>query len=870
MPYDWSALVKHRLRVSKVLGVGAPLIGHADLRKDLVARLDGADTASLLLLTGSSGSGKSAVLRWLQRTAAGRVVDARSAVLTHRLDPEGDDVERLIRELREPVEAVGDRAVLVYHKIDDDLLQEGVGRFVARAIADLDVGFLVLTMATPLASQVFPIPPTQVGLEHRRASQEETDHFITAYLGAADAPTSSLSKDLRLAIHDLSEQTPDFRAVQFVVEMMLAKRMATHQQSRIEDLHDLLASQEVASLRLPAIRGTEDHRLSFRRKDKTELLAEVLRRHFSTPDELAEAAVDVQGFDRAAFLTDSAVSFPDAVLSLCLTSSPLDLVLQLLGPTQIREEIKNLGLDPSHLFRGEARAHLLIRGLGFTLISTPQGLNVFTEAVRRAADLMADPEPRLDVVNSAAQQVVQHVEYALRDLAHFWGAFFFGSLEQAVREHNQQIRSPKPLKVSKLGTGQMVGLLRFFNAFAEQEEAAFRLQTLRMDRPISTDLLTACERYVPLRNSYEHPGGSLAAALPTSPAPDALVQNCRSLIKAALLLLRYAGEGSFPVVIKLSEIVFDEYSRRIFRAVDADDNELRFTITDEAITDSLVVADHYYLLPRRRISINPHIVPRAGMRNPILFSRAEAYDRASATQRQQTERLFSLIDVGPRSSIVDVGCGTGRDALRLASQFPAGKVRGIDISPDMLRLARARAEAHRVPNVDFEEVGLLSYQPDDRADLVFSSSTMHWIRPPEPAYQRLFSLLRPGGQLAVHQGGYDTYRGLHTCARAVIAMHNLTGYFEGWPYPAFYPTASELEELLGNVGFRDVRVESVPSTGAESPTLVEDFSQAGLLPYLQRLPEADRDLFRRAFLAEAHHHPPDLYTHRLYVSARRP
>jgi len=57
--------------------------------------------------------------------------------------------------------------------------------------------------------------------------------------------------------------------------------------------------------------------------------------------------------------------------------------------------------------------------------------------------------------------------------------------------------------------------------------------------------------------------------------------------------------------------------------------------------------------------------------------------------------------------------------------------------------------------------------------------------------------------------------------------------------------------------------------GTEHPTLVRDFSEAGLLPYLHRLPEVHRDSFRAEWLREAQHRDLNLYTHRLYAVATR-
>ncbi len=779
----------------------------------------------------------------------------------------GGDVLRALHRLTPAVQAAGYRAVLVYDDADDDLREQGITRFVRDAIAELDLKFLVVCTKTPLTPELFPIPATSLTLDRRRSERYEFDRLLDRVLIAHGDRRDTFSEDVRESLHDLSEQTTDFTAVEYVVEMLLAHHRYVGEVG-LPVLRDLLEADHVRQKRLPAVRVQGGGRLSYRRRDKTELLAQVLLRHLPQLQALVELArSSLADFDPDAFLQEAQSSehaYWDAVMALCMTSSPLDLVSKLLTQEQIRAEIDDLGLDPKQRNTvKEEQADLLVRSLGFTLIGSPKGVTALRSAVADARALVDDGDERTtSVLKGAADQIIKHVESTLLDLLHFWATYLFASVRDLVRRYNAQ--RDGDLDLRRLAIEDVVMLLRFINECAEAPDSAYRLSFPDGGHPVSKGLLRQCDRFERTRTAYE---GTLQSLAPAGPATDGLRRDFGKLLAAAGEVLEQVGDSHHPKVIKLTDIVFDEYKRQIFRGVDADDNEIRFAWTDSE-DRKLEVAAHYFMLPQKRVSINPHIVPLAGAAAGALFDDARVYERSSGTQRLQSERLLRRVTLHPHDEVLDVGCGTGALAVEVARRVR--RVVGIDVSPDMLQLAESRAQESRAANVAFEHVGLLDFEPTDRYDLVLSNSTMHWISPPDRAYERLFRLLRRGGRLGVHQGGEGTYRGLHRHAVELVQQFGYGDYFQGWGYPAWYPSAEELHELLESVGFVDVDVDPEVSDGSESPGLVRDFSVAGLQPYLHRLPETQRDAFRREFVEQASHARLDLFTHRLYATARRP
>jgi ubiquinone/menaquinone biosynthesis C-methylase UbiE len=99
-------------------------------------------------------------------------------------------------------------------------------------------------------------------------------------------------------------------------------------------------------------------------------------------------------------------------------------------------------------------------------------------------------------------------------------------------------------------------------------------------------------------------------------------------------------------------------------------------------------------------------------------------------------------------AVLDVGCGPGDLALRLAELRPGLKVVGIDISADMVRLAARQAAASpHAARLRFEraDAANLSGFPDASFEAAVSSISLHHWRRPERVLEELWRVLKPGG-----------------------------------------------------------------------------------------------------------------------------
>lgn len=91
--------------------------------------------------------------------------------------------------------------------------------------------------------------------------------------------------------------------------------------------------------------------------------------------------------------------------------------------------------------------------------------------------------------------------------------------------------------------------------------------------------------------------------------------------------------------------------------------------------------------------------------------------------------------------ILEIGCGTGEFSRLLAGR--AESVLAIDLSPQMIRLAKARSKLY--PNIDFVEGDALTqHLPDNQFDCIATLTTLHHL-PVESILRKIRKALKPGG-----------------------------------------------------------------------------------------------------------------------------
>ncbi|UPT63924.1 MAG: class I SAM-dependent methyltransferase [Hyphomonadaceae bacterium JAD_PAG50586_4] len=122
-------------------------------------------------------------------------------------------------------------------------------------------------------------------------------------------------------------------------------------------------------------------------------------------------------------------------------------------------------------------------------------------------------------------------------------------------------------------------------------------------------------------------------------------------------------------------------------------------------------------------------------------------DRIDAMMRPMTDDVLRLAHVQPGERVLDIGCGSGATSLRLARAVaPGGAVTGVDISPQLLDVARARVAQTDLP-VSFLEADAGAALLDQTFDTAFSRFGVMFFEQPSAAFTNIRRHMRRGARM---------------------------------------------------------------------------------------------------------------------------
>jgi SAM-dependent methyltransferase len=216
------------------------------------------------------------------------------------------------------------------------------------------------------------------------------------------------------------------------------------------------------------------------------------------------------------------------------------------------------------------------------------------------------------------------------------------------------------------------------------------------------------------------------------------------------------------------------------------------------------------------------------------------------SQPAQTERLFEVAAIGPNDAVLDIGCGTGATTRAAARRAPEGHAVGVDLSSEMLDLARQQAAEEAITNVAFEQIDAQVGQFTLAwFDVAISRMGVMFFSDPVAAFTNIAHALKPSGRLALtvwralpEQEWFSAFMGAVAMGREVPTPP------PGAPGPFALADERRTRGILTRAGFNDVTFEALDATllvGHTAEEALEFVSGLAMIPsLLGSLDDSDR------------------------------
>ena len=196
---------------------------------------------------------------------------------------------------------------------------------------------------------------------------------------------------------------------------------------------------------------------------------------------------------------------------------------------------------------------------------------------------------------------------------------------------------------------------------------------------------------------------------------------------------------------------------------------------------------------------------RAAAAAAYFRTNAADWDRIRALYLPEAEveaALLALMGRARANSFVDMGTGTGRMLEIFAPRIARGV--GVDLSPEMLRLARANLERAGLDHCQVRQGDLYDLPVQEgEADIVTLHQVLHYLDDPAAAIMEAARVLKPGGRLLI----------------ADFAPHELDFLRDEQAHRRLGFSEDEMAQWCRQAGLKVAQTRRLPSSGSEEEQL---------------------------------------------------
>jgi len=220
------------------------------------------------------------------------------------------------------------------------------------------------------------------------------------------------------------------------------------------------------------------------------------------------------------------------------------------------------------------------------------------------------------------------------------------------------------------------------------------------------------------------------------------------------------------------------------------------------------------------------------------------YSENSSAQFNFAKLAIERLELKGDECILDLGCGDGKITKEIAELVPAGKVKGIDASAEMIEFARQKFPPAQFPNLSFEKMDAQEINYKEAFDLVFSNSALHWVPDQKAVLKGVCQSLKPGGRVFFQMAGKGNLDDLGPVVIKVLPDPRWKDVFKGFKSPWGFFEPEQYKKWVIESGLKPIRVELVPRqmTHQGRGALI-GWIRTTWLPLLSRIPDEHEETF---------------------------